>query len=136
MAVFEHVMRRVAIAECAWTPPHTVISGAEIRLPSLRSVGMARWVGNSVHCPWRIEDRISPGRPALRKMKSVAAAVPAIHPSVEVLDVDDVAARIYAEIMVALRKAGTPLPTNDIWVAAVAVRDGAAVLTYDLNIFG
>ena len=53
------------------------------------------------------------------------------HPSVEVLDVDDEAARIYAEIMVALRKAGTPLPTNDIWVAAVAVRDGAAVLTYD-----
>jgi len=33
--------------------------------------------------------------------------------------------------MMALRKAGTPLPTNDIWVAAVASRDGATVLTYD-----
>ena len=53
------------------------------------------------------------------------------HSSVEVLDVDDDAARIYAEIMVALRKAGTPLPTNDIWVASVAVREGATVLTYD-----
>jgi tRNA(fMet)-specific endonuclease VapC len=53
------------------------------------------------------------------------------HPMVEILDVDDDAARIYAEIMVVLRKAGTPLPTNDIWIAAVASRDGASVLTYD-----
>jgi tRNA(fMet)-specific endonuclease VapC len=53
------------------------------------------------------------------------------HPMVEVLDVDDDAARVYAEIMVALREAGTPLPTNDIWVAAVASCDGATVLTYD-----
>jgi len=53
------------------------------------------------------------------------------HPSVVVLDVDDDAARNYAEIMVELRKAGTPLPINDIWVAAVAARDGATVLTYD-----
>lgn len=47
------------------------------------------------------------------------------------LDADDEAVGIYAGIMVALRKAGTPLPTNDIWVAAVAARDGAAVPTYD-----
>ena len=53
------------------------------------------------------------------------------HPFVETLDIDDDAARIYAEIMVELRKAGTPLPTNDIWVAAAASREGATVLTYD-----
>ena len=53
------------------------------------------------------------------------------HPLVEILDVDDDASRIYAEIMVALRKAGTPLPTNDIWVASLASRDGATVVTYD-----
>ncbi|PHY10369.1 MAG: VapC toxin family PIN domain ribonuclease [Acidobacterium sp.] len=27
--------------------------------------------------------------------------------------------------------AGTPLPANDIWIATVAVRHGATVLTYD-----
>ena len=53
------------------------------------------------------------------------------HPVVEVLDVDDAASRIYAEIVVALRAAGTPLPTNDIWIAAVATREGATVVTYD-----
>jgi predicted nucleic acid-binding protein len=51
--------------------------------------------------------------------------------SVEVLLVDDTCSRIYADIVVALRKAGTPLPTNDIWIAATAVRDGATVVTYD-----
>jgi tRNA(fMet)-specific endonuclease VapC len=33
--------------------------------------------------------------------------------------------------MVALRKAGTHIPTNDVWIAALAARDGATVLTYD-----
>jgi predicted nucleic acid-binding protein len=50
---------------------------------------------------------------------------------VEILDVDDAASRIYAEVVVELRAAGTPVPTNDIWIAAVAAREGATVLTYD-----
>jgi tRNA(fMet)-specific endonuclease VapC len=52
---------------------------------------------------------------------------------VHVLDVDDAAARIYADIIVALRAAGTPLPTNDIWIAAVCAREGATVLSYDAH---
>jgi predicted nucleic acid-binding protein len=50
---------------------------------------------------------------------------------VEVLVVDFEAARIYGELVTDLRRSGTPLPTNDIWIAAVAARAGAAVLTYD-----
>jgi len=53
------------------------------------------------------------------------------HPAVEMLVVDEEVARIYAEIVVDLRHAGTPLPTNDIWVAATAARAGASVVTYD-----
>jgi tRNA(fMet)-specific endonuclease VapC len=53
------------------------------------------------------------------------------NPSVQVLQVDAEAGRVYAEILVDLRKAGTPVPTNDIWIAAVAARNGAAVLTCD-----
>jgi tRNA(fMet)-specific endonuclease VapC len=54
-------------------------------------------------------------------------------PVVTVLDIDDDASAIYAELVVELRRAGTPLPTNDIWIAAVAAREGAAVLTYDAH---
>lgn len=52
-------------------------------------------------------------------------------PAVTVADVDDAASATYAELVFDLRKAGTPVPTNDIWIAAIAVRDGATVLTYD-----
>ncbi|HEX7843065.1 MAG TPA: PIN domain-containing protein [Kofleriaceae bacterium] len=54
-------------------------------------------------------------------------------PVVHVLDVDDEAAQIYAEIVVALRAAGTSIPTNDIWIVAVAAREGVHVVTYDAH---
>lgn len=53
------------------------------------------------------------------------------NPAVEVLQVDPETSRHYAEIVAELRREGTPLPTNDIWIAAVASRNGAAVLTCD-----
>ena len=55
------------------------------------------------------------------------------HPSVERLDVDEAVARVYAEIVVALRRRGTPLPTNDVWVAATAARAGATLVAYDAH---
>jgi predicted nucleic acid-binding protein len=42
------------------------------------------------------------------------------NPVVEVLDVDEEVSRHYADIVTDLRTAGTPIPTNDIWIAATA----------------
>lgn len=53
------------------------------------------------------------------------------HPVVAELSVDGAVSRHFAEIVVELRRAGTPLPTNDIWIAATAAHHGALVLTYD-----
>jgi len=53
------------------------------------------------------------------------------HRVVEEVPVDHDVARIYAEIVRALKAQGTPLPTNDIWIAAAAARVGATVLTFD-----
>jgi predicted nucleic acid-binding protein len=53
------------------------------------------------------------------------------NPVVRVLPVDAETSRHYAEIVADLRKAGTPVPTNDIWIAATAARHGVAVLTFD-----
>ncbi len=55
------------------------------------------------------------------------------HPVVEVLSVSEQVAGLYADIILDLKKAGTPLPANDIWIAAVAARHGATVLTYDVH---
>ena len=53
------------------------------------------------------------------------------HPAVEVLPVSEDVVNLYAGIVLDLKVAGTPLPANDIWIAAVAARHGATVLTYD-----
>lgn len=55
------------------------------------------------------------------------------HPVVEEIPVDAEVARYYAEIIRDLRQAGTPIPTNDIWIAASAAQAGAPILTFDAH---
>ena len=52
-------------------------------------------------------------------------------PIVDVQDVDDDASTEYARVIANLRKAGRPIPSNDGWIAALAIRDGATLVTYD-----
>lgn len=92
-------------------------------------IGTARWIGVPSLVLGELRTGFLMGGQAARNENELRRFLR--HPLVEVLDVDDDAAGIYAEIMVALRKAGTPLPTNDVWVAAVAAREGAVVLSYD-----
>jgi predicted nucleic acid-binding protein len=53
------------------------------------------------------------------------------NPAVEVVSVDAEVSNHYADIVVDLRRRGTPLPTNDIWIAATGARSGAMLLSYD-----
>jgi predicted nucleic acid-binding protein len=53
------------------------------------------------------------------------------NPAVEKLRVDGEVSRHYADIVTDLRRSGTPIPTNDVWIAATAARFGAIVLSYD-----
>lgn len=52
-------------------------------------------------------------------------------PAVAEIPVDRDVARIYAEIVTALRRDGNPLPTNDVWIAAAGARVGSPILTFD-----
>jgi tRNA(fMet)-specific endonuclease VapC len=52
-------------------------------------------------------------------------------PRVTLLPTDEETAEFYAVIVQALRRNGTPIPTNDIWIAASAQRHGLPVLTRD-----
>jgi tRNA(fMet)-specific endonuclease VapC len=52
-------------------------------------------------------------------------------PRVTILSIDAETSERYAFILNALREAGTPAPTNDIWIAASAMQHGLAVLTTD-----
>jgi predicted nucleic acid-binding protein len=53
------------------------------------------------------------------------------HSAVDVLVVGASVSEHYADIVADLRQRGTPLPTNDIWIAATAASSGLIVLTYD-----
>ncbi len=52
---------------------------------------------------------------------------------VSVIPIDREVAAIYAEIVSDLRVAGTPVPSNDAWIAAAAVQSGATLVTYDAH---
>lgn len=52
-------------------------------------------------------------------------------PGVEVAEVTEAVARRYAIIVATLRRQGVTIPTNDIWIAAVAMDSGSRVLTLD-----
>lgn len=52
-------------------------------------------------------------------------------PRVKTVGLDEQTAERYAEIAAYLRRNGTPIPTNDVWIAASAMQLGLRVLTTD-----
>lgn len=52
---------------------------------------------------------------------------------VSTLSIDDETAERYAVILDGLWAAGTPIPTNDMWIAASAMQYGLKVVTTDAH---
>lgn len=72
--------------------------------------------------------RVGAGRGARgeREVRALMAS-----PRVEVATLGVETAERYAVIRQGLRRAGRPVPTNDIWIAASAMEQGLRVLTLD-----
>lgn len=67
--------------------------------------------------------RVEENRSALRDFLS--------EPFVAVVHVDEAVATRYGSLFATLRRAGTPVPTNDIWIASCALHVGAQLITFD-----
>ncbi|MDE2889519.1 MAG: type II toxin-antitoxin system VapC family toxin [Gemmatimonadota bacterium] len=52
-------------------------------------------------------------------------------PRVEICAVSEDTAEFYAEILNGLRRVGTPIPTNDVWIAAQAMEHGLRLVSMD-----
>lgn len=52
-------------------------------------------------------------------------------PRVQIYYIDEDTAEFYAEILITLREKGTPIPTNDIWIASVAFQHGLRLFSKD-----
>jgi len=51
--------------------------------------------------------------------------------TVHQIPLGEITADRYSRISVQLKRQGTPIPTNDIWIAAQAMEHGAELLTSD-----
>jgi tRNA(fMet)-specific endonuclease VapC len=94
-------------------------------------ISTASWIGMTAIVLGELRAGFGLGTRRVRNENELAAFLS--NAVVHALDVDDEAAQIYAEIILALRAAGTPVPTNDIWIAALAAREGVHVVTYDAH---
>jgi tRNA(fMet)-specific endonuclease VapC len=54
-------------------------------------------------------------------------------PLCRVLDITDATAHEYAVVRLELKRAGTPIPSNDIWIAALSRQHGLRVLSRDIH---
>lgn len=48
-----------------------------------------------------------------------------------VINIDTNTAKIYGELIAALYKKGKPIPTNDVWIAALAIQHTITIATKD-----
>lgn len=51
--------------------------------------------------------------------------------TVRILSVSKETAEIFGTVKYQLKTAGTPVPINDVWIAAHAMENGARLITYD-----
>lgn len=52
-------------------------------------------------------------------------------PRVQIYPISERTAEFYGEIYMNLRKQGTPIPTNDMWIAATAQENGLVLASHD-----
>jgi len=52
-------------------------------------------------------------------------------PSVSLLEATAETAEYFGMIKAALKKSGTPIPVNDVWIAAHALETGSVLVTFD-----
>jgi len=54
-------------------------------------------------------------------------------PSVVRASISDSVTRLYGQVFAQLRRAGTPIPVNDVWIAATTLERTAHLLTFDAD---
>jgi predicted nucleic acid-binding protein len=67
------------------------------------------------------------------RARVIRHALDALTSRVDVLPVDRRTATAYAEVRFALRENETPIPENDVWIAALARRHAVPILTRDTH---
>jgi tRNA(fMet)-specific endonuclease VapC len=114
---------------CLDTSAYSHLKRGDVRVADL--LDRAEWVGvpcivlGELHSGFRKGSRQKQNEAELEEFLA--------DPLVEQLPVDGEVAHIFADIVMDLRRRGTPLPTNDIWIAATCARAGATLVSFDAH---
>ena len=54
-----------------------------------------------------------------------------LKPMVKILNATSETAEVFGSLKSTLRKAGTPVPINDLWIASHGIETGSTLITYD-----
>ena len=73
------------------------------------------------------------GLRASKQQKILEEQLGALIVDAQVLTIDETTTRRYADVRSELKAAGTPIPENDIWIAALVRQHGLPLLTRDLH---
>ena len=98
-------------------------AGTAARVREARAVRIPSVVLGELLAGFRAGNRESKNRDALERLLQ--------HPLFDVLPVTQATAEHYAAIWMELRRRGTPIPTNDLWIAAQARETHGELLSFD-----
>ena len=109
------------------TSAYSKLRGGDTRVRDLiadaESVLVPSPVLGELHGAFELGSRTRENRVALSDFLS--------EPFVQIIPVTEAVARHYGRVFAGLRRAGTPIPANDIWIAACVLDQGACLLTFD-----
>ena len=86
-----------------------------------------------VHLPVIVLGEYRFGLRGSRQRRTLLPKLDALEADSSVLDVDASTARNYAEVREELRQVGTPIPENDIWIAALARQHALELVSRDAH---
>lgn len=92
-----------------------------------------RWIAGfaRVHLPVPVIGELRYGAMNSRRPTENRQRVDALVASCRALSADLATADTYAAVRMQLKKAGTPIPENDVWIAAICIQHGLALATSD-----
>jgi len=115
--------RRVVLDTSAYSHFRAGHSELHERLENAVEIIVPTVVVGELHAGFRGGSRFVDNQSALERFLR--------EPFVRVVGVDAAVAVRYGEVFSQLRRAGKPIPTNDVWIAAVTLETGSHLLTFD-----
>jgi tRNA(fMet)-specific endonuclease VapC len=118
-------MKRVLLDTSAYTALLTGDQGVFAKLSAAETVFMSIIVLGELYAGFRAGSKERQNRDRLASFLA--------KPSVKILPATQDTAEVFGVVKDGLRRAGTPIPINDVWIAAQALEAGAQLVTYDAH---